>query len=1131
MRELPQLWKGPARIQYLCAFLESLGENSLRAVPLITSGFHSLLTTKLLQDHAQVLFNLRMMGLDYPSEASIRRQVALYNEVADDLSSKGDIIFRIEPETLTFSRPQNLIDSQVDKALAILKRPLSYQMHDRSHVEPTQNSLVPLDFRQEAEHVEVRSPPLPVTKVGHHQLPRNITNNIEVPWASLIEIAKEMDRRDNEDPSRANQHNWQVRLERSLLCSTTEVTLPEASMLHLKEVVHLIGLPGAGKTSLLTCLAVYLAKRQIKILMLFPKIETALNYLNHLRYYQVKVSLLSGQSDATRDRHANRIAETIAARHDGGGFGLNIPGSEYFGKSCPLAGFVKAQEEANLLPYGYAPCEKIHQTQARRKTGRYQDLLCSGWYSCGRNKSARDLIQADVWLGHIASTTTAVPAHALAEKLRYLELIAASFDVVIIDEADNAQKALDEMSISEITLSGDPDSFHNFINEQSVRRAASQGWQRVNEDPEFSERANTFSMSAQRLFRTIAKLSDSTKLEKKGALLTTLNLIKDLVQEARGKTEEEEKVTENHDHWVSEDAELIEKLNRFWVSIVCLAIFDRETWQEHLEEMGETQAVTEMLLTAGSTLPLPKLSLLETQQLHERLTHLCLSVLKPSRHVDNTLEQISEKLLQYIFGSQAITSRAKDLGRLLVSISFSIISYKALKPILKEMVALERISAEKVHTQPPLDLLRLATANIIGALAGVKFELPESSPTRQEVKIQVKQLAFEGAPRVLLYHLHHLLGAEGRTKGPAVLLTSATSFLKPAPAYHIEIGPHYLLRPREEMKARVQQEKTTYYFIPAFDDRGPKREAIRVSGVYGHRRDENLKRLLDHIFRDGEDSRVMSNLEGFDAHPHPRKVGLVVNSYSQTKLVKQYLNNKYPEINRQTMAVMDKIPEDGNREEWITSAQVEIEFADNPQFNILVFPLGAIGRGTNIVFSQGPRTREAAIGQLYFLTRPHPTPDDLSLLVSLAGQASQQFDSQIFSQNMTLSELLSIWQTARREAYTKAKILLNNPIMMSRLGNLAKPFVANAGVDIIQTIGRAMRGGRPCQVFFVDAAWAPRSAYKQNDNEVSSMLIALRNILQEVIHDPNPVHAEIAKELYEDFYEPLCRINGVNDCD
>jgi hypothetical protein len=1123
MRELPNLWRGVARIQYLCAFLERIGVNSLRYVPLITSGFHSLLTTKLLQKHAQELFNLRMMGLDYPSEASIRRQVALYNEAVNDPSLTIEAVFEINSETLSFSRPDNLIEEQVDKALDILRKPLAYKTHGKDLVDPEKNSLVPLEFAREAQHIEVHSPPLSAKTVEHHNLNRTITNDIEIPVTELLKTAIDMDHKDAEDPQRANKNNWQARLERCILCSTTTPALPEAKTLHLKEVIHLIGLPGSGKTTLLTCLGVYLARNHIKTLILFPKIETALSYLNDFRYYNLKASLLSGQSGLSRDRHANRIAETIAASRDNGGFGLNIPGSEYFGKSCALAGFALAQEEADLLSYGYAPCENIHQAHLRHKNGRYQSLLCSGWYSCGRNKAPRDLIQADVWVGHIISTTAAVSAHALTARIRYLELIASSFDVVIIDEADNAQKALDEMSISEIKLSGDANSFHNLINEQSVRKTASQGWQRVNENPEFPERANAFSQFTQRLFRTIAKL-DIIKQEKKGALITTLSLIKDIVREARGETDDEN-VADNNSNNLSV-YEQVEKINRFWTAIICLAIFETEELQEIAEETGDEEWTT-LLSKTGSSLELPNVSTTEATALYSELIRLSMAVLKPSRHVDNTLEQISETFLKYIFGKKEITGRARELGRLLVSVSFSIISYKALKPILKEMVALERIPAEIVHTQPPLDILRLGTANIVGALSGVKFEIPESSSRTQELKIQVKQLAFEGAPRIFLYRLFNLLQGNGNEKGPAVLLTSATSFLKPAPAYHIEVGPDYLLRPKEQQPtAEIQpRDKTTYYFIPATDESGPKSVPIRISGVSKQRlREENLKRLVDHILKDEEDSYVLSNMAEFDAVPYPRKVGIVVNSYDQAKIVKQYLQNRYPEINRQTMAVVNKIPDGGHRDEWITSAQVEIEFADNPQFNILVFPIGAIGRGTNIVFSEGPRKLHAALGQLYFLTRPHPTPDDLSLLVSLAGRASQQFDSRRFSPDTSLKTLDKSWRSARQQTYKQAQILLNNPLMMSRLGNLVEPFVANNCVDIIQTIGRAMRGGRPCRVFFVDAAWAPRTALGQKDNESSSMLIQMRNILHQVIHDPNPVHAEIARELYEAFYEPLSQL-------
>jgi energy-coupling factor transporter ATP-binding protein EcfA2 len=1115
MRELPKLWTGVARIQYLCAFLESIGVDSLHSVPLITSGFKSLLTTDLFREQAQALFNLRVMGLNYSSEPAIRRQAALYNEAVDDPRSNIEAVFEINPETLKFSRLANLIETQVTQALAILRQPLPYKKHGKVLIDPKNDSLVPIEIDRETQHIAVYSPSFEA--LNHHNLNRNITNDIEIPIAELIKTAINMDRMDKNDPEKMD-NNWQKRLEHSVLCQTTAQTLPEAKTLHLKEVIHLIGLPGSGKTTLLTCLAVYLARKKIKILMLFPKIETALNYLNYLKYYQVNVSLLSGQSYLTRDSHANRIAETIAARGESGGFGMNVPGSEYFGKSCALAGFAIAQEEANRLSYGYAPCENIHQATARHKNGRYKNLLCSGWYRCGRNKAPRDLINADVWLGHILSTTPAVSAHAIAEKIRYLELIAASFDVVIIDEVDNAQQTLDKLSLSEIILSGDANSFHNRINEQSLKRTAAQGLQRLNENPEFPERAHAFSIFTQRLFRTIVKLSEDVQQEKKGHLMTTLNLIKDIVMEAKP----------NKDNYKDNYAD-VEKINRFWISIICLAIFDNNELEEIAEESGDEEWMAS-LLKAGSIPELPNLSPADTERFYGELIRLSMAVMKPTRHIDNTLEKISETFLSYIFQEREITPRARELGRLLVSISFSIISYKALQPILKEMVALERIPPETVHTQPPVDILRLTTANIVGALAGVKFEIPERSEVKQELKIRVKQLAFEGAPRIFLYRLYNLLHADSKEKGPAVLLTSATSFLKPASAYHIDIGPDYLLRPQKQKTK--PREQTTYTFLPAIDESGPEREAIRVSGISQiSRRNKNLTRLVDHILKEGEDSYVLSYMAEFDAEPHPRKVGIVVNSYDQAKKVKEHIRDRYPEINRQTMAVVKHIPDGSERHEWITSAQVEVEFADNPQFNILIFPMRAIGRGTNIVFSDGPRKRDAAIGQLYFLTRPHPTPDDQSFLVSLAGQASQNFDSKSFPSDASLDDLFKAWREARKTAYDQASILLNNPLRISMLGKLATPFVANLCVDIIQTIGRAMRGGMPCRVFFVDAAWAPCSALGEKDNNKTSMLIQMREILHQVIHDANPIHAEIARELYEEFYDPLCRVEGLIESD
>lgn len=103
--------------------------------------------------------------------------------------------------------------------------------------------------------------------------------------------------------------------------------------------------------------------------------------------------------------------------------------------------------------------------------------------------------------------------------------------------------------------------------------------------------------------------------------------------------------------------------------------------------------------------------------------------------------------------------------------------------------------------------------------------------------------------------------------------------------------------------------------------------------------------------------------------------------------------------------------------------------------------MGALGRGTNIVFSSGPRQRDATIGSLYFLTRPHPSPDDLSFLVSLGAKATIDFDQRDFSAIDRLVDFSQELRQARGRLYQQVGHLLRHPLYARTLGKeLFTPF-------------------------------------------------------------------------------------------
>ena len=496
---------------------------------------------------------------------------------------------------------------------------------------------------------------------------------------------------------------------------------------------------------------------------------------------------------------------------------------------------------------------------------------------------------------------------------------------------------------------------------------------------------------------------------------------------------------------------------------------------------------------------------------------------------DEIVERICDLLLELLFADGKDTPiGAKAAAVLLVSITFMILGYQQIVPATAAMVAEGLISDPIVEATASPDLRRFIPENVMGSLSGVKYAPGKTNSSRQGApNIELSYITLIGAPRMLMHRFPRLLAAEG-ISGPAVLLTSATSVLEASPAYHIDAGPHYILRPKN---AEHDASRSVYRFkwIPD-PERGE--EPLRYSGA-GSRElaARNLTKMVEALVRNGKRSEVYKSIRNFDARDgRVRKAALVVNGYEQARAVKRHIDAYHPEIGRRTKAVVRTLESGEKPSDYITPAQAEA-LGDDEICDIVVLPMAALGRGINIVFTKPPRERDAAIGSVYFLTRPHPSADDLQLLLSLAGRATQDLDQKIFPREATLKNIADAVRSARRDVYGMAERFLLEPLMASHLGpKLFRPFTANQMVNILQTIGRAMRNGCPVAVYFVDAAWAIKSTLgdlAQPDTERDSMLVQMRAILEECLSHPDLAKREIYRELYGAFLEPMRRIEGV----
>jgi hypothetical protein len=297
--------------------------------------------------------------------------------------------------------------------------------------------------------------------------------------------------------------------------------------------------------------------------------------------------------------------------------------------------------------------------------------------------------------------------------------------------------------------------------------------------------------------------------------------------------------------------------------------------------------------------------------------------------------------------------------------------------------------------------------------------------------------------------------------------------------------------------------------------------------------------MADVLLEGGPDSMLYRAIDNFDVvehegHHYRRKAALVVNSYDHVRLLKRHIDSRHKEVAPKVRAIVRKLEKGDEAPYCMTAAQAE-QIGDDDGCDIVIFPMGALGRGTNIVFRKEPRKHQASIGTVYFLTRPHPTEDDTGFLVNLVGEASMRFDAHSFSRSETIGDVMAEWQRQRRAAFKVALELLGEPFRVRMLKkDLYERFVAHQMVIVLQTIGRAMRRNRPAQVYFVDAAWAPKSAASGDDPEApgdsddTSMLLKIRSLLESCCNHQDALHAQIYQRLFMAFLKPFRALEGLN---
>ncbi|MFF4989045.1 hypothetical protein ACFY19_17760 [Streptosporangium saharense] len=977
---------------------------------------------------------------------------------------------------------------------------------------------------------------------------------ITITRQDLAETAAWMDA--EEEKLDAPRGHWQGRLDqvRFAIRPTDRGAFTEGDSLTLDGLLHLVGMVGAGKSTLMLLTAIWAARRGLRTTLVVGDVAEQLRIVKTLRVFEEELGeslVMPVLGSSTREIHVQRLHRRLAARgltnlldHDDEGF-------DDLGTTCAVDA-LRGTEAAQPLRYADAPCVNLHPRREPSKprpdallpyTGDRLDRAsreprssldevsgppysCPLWGVCPRHRAARGLVHALIWVANPASLVqSAVPRPLNQERIRYLELACLMSDIVIVDEADSVQMTLDGIFAPSATLvEPGPDSWLDELHTHKITELSRRGRLPLTdrEIERWNSALTTVSAATDRLYGPLISdkaLRTWVDIEYFSPWTLQEKLLADWfgLPEPGSDEPADSELYEDDEPEERREAELAEERedpHRTALSAALDAFRD-----DPLGEHGPHGKVTEQLIAVASDL-LNALSRLDVRPRVKALLDT-LTVDTPAPVEDRNWCDITCRRLEFLLLLTVLDHRLERLT--------------FLWPVVEAALRLDPSGNELGH-RPPLDYAPFVPESPMGNVLGYQF-LPDESERDEDGQCSGTLRFFRcaGVGRELLLSLN-TFGIKPDAPGPHVVLMSGTSWAGASSRAHVLAPVRAILMPSERSLTAVAGTRFVTRF--QYTDEG---RPISISGSSQKVRPSLMNLLVERLAgpgRGGLASQLDQELAKV-ADESRRRAILLVGSYREAAAVAEIMHRMERWRGKvRVLAADDAELGPPEREPLSVLRRGDLAtFAEDLTAEVLVAPLMAVERGHNILNSE----RNAAFGVALFLVRPHPRPDDLSLAVFAINDWVGRFIrdqprdddrdgpktfTELVAGTVTLEQAsLRFRQVARQEW----RRLLTRRYIHSRLPDWEKKvFAWDQLVTIWQVIGRLVRGGVPARVVFVDARFAPRLAAATAPGvtvhggavaEPDGLLAALRDIL---IAPDDP---ELAHLLYEPLFNAITNLS------
>ncbi|MDZ8186638.1 MAG: hypothetical protein RMX96_17535 [Nostoc sp. ChiSLP02] len=1029
-----------------------------------------------------------------------------------------------------------------------------------------QTVIVPVRFKQQQiQNAQVQRSPWFTTPVSRSSFSLRISD--------LEQDAAWIDRRES---ALAQQYGWDETAKGHWVARFGKINfhrvdedgtlfLQQEQILELDGFTNIAGMVASGKTTVSQLLSVNILRHDCdrRITLVVSDVQSAIKLANQINWWfcndpenddPVAVPIL-GRSK--RDAHLQSFsASKDYQEHQQRG--QPHWGERWLGTACPLQGQLKARDFIQLLDGkplipGTEPCHSLQEMpksdRKKRRKGRGSFYLCPFFDKCPSQQVYRDMPNARIWITTPGAMAMAgLPRHLELRPLKIGELVNEQSDFVVFDEVETVIKWFDDTYAEEVVLT---DGGNNGVfDDIGVKTEQFSITNRVM--PPTTQRWTGAQRDAQKAITAILTLLDKQvghqflrKWVKRG-YFTPNSLLYKFARRLAGLEEFEP----------SQTAEAVSKANARLIKPIVRCfdallndddplrmqppanpnrdpVFRLARLMQEINSTGESASDANIYLACRAWIiqffrnTERRLARLRAELENRNQSSPQSTYNKDEQDPVDTLETLAYRL-QF-----ALTIALLDRHTRIVFYEWQN------RPT--------SINDDSPHQRMPAAMLNILPLPPTGRQFGTYYSR-ENNDDKNANNNALTLFAYTNIGRCYILNFHRLLTDFNGQRGPNVLALSGTSYLPDSTSFHVG-KPQGVLMPEPEAREAIAQ--SSFKFLPQITQ---KNKPLRISGSPERQKmglfQEIARSLVGssgtgHLGQELKELKRLGENDLNNQWSDRDRLLLLVNSYDQARWaaneirncwssmqdfiyhlvpdnIETYTENDFDEVERFT-----KLTDKGalNRADIETFGQI--------QGKILVAPMNAIGRGFNILNANG----KAAFGAVYFLTRPYPHPHDTQAIAQEMNRraldwadkadfiAWQQGDGIVQRAEKVRQLAARYWRSVEQRSYYKT-LRNNEELLASPRFDLA---ATTAGL-VIQAVGRLLRGGVPFHGYFVDAAWAPISAARKAnpelsevDTEETSLLVAMLLRICDYASEENTV----GNALYKPLADALENIDGL----